>query len=199
MPAASLFAAERELHAGGRYGQGRNSSRRRLIREAQLWKVDHGRDRRCGGRCHCPDTKVVRVGSESDIRQQAFSPDVYGVDTFPRIRDFVAQKAVEASEIGALALSDKTKLAETYGTASSTGSIIPVKFEGVVGEGKSGLYNVTIDGVPSEIRVRVQTGPAINGTDLRDVPGISPSAISRTRSVSKRRFRHQPGNEAGGA
>ncbi|WP_235814955.1 DUF2291 family protein [Roseibium aggregatum] len=117
------------------------------------------------------DTKVVRVGSESDIRQQAFSPDVYGVDTFPRIRDFVAQKAVEASEIGALALSDKTKLAETYGTASSTGSIIPVKFEGVVGEGKSGLYNVTIDGVPSEIRVRVQTGPAINGTDLRDVPG----------------------------
>jgi len=28
-----------------------------------------------------------------------------------------------------------------------------------------------VEGLPEEIRVRVQTGPAINGTDLRDVTG----------------------------
>lgn len=117
------------------------------------------------------DTKAVPIGSESDIRQQAFSPDAFGVQTFPRIRDLVSQKAVAATEIGDLALSDKAKLAETYGTPSSTGSIIPVTFEGVVGDGKSGVYTIAVDGVPDSIRVRVQTGPAINGTDLRDVPG----------------------------
>jgi predicted lipoprotein len=117
------------------------------------------------------DTRVVPIGSENDLRQQAFSPDAYGVKTFPRIREFVAQNAVEATKIGALALADKAQLAEIHGTRSSTGSIIPVNFEGTVGEGKSGLYTISIEGFPLEIRVRVQTGPAINGTDLRDVPG----------------------------
>ena len=40
-----------------------------------------------------------------------------------------------------------------------------------MGDGTSGLYRLTADGVPPEIVVRVQTGPAINGTDLRDASG----------------------------
>jgi predicted lipoprotein len=45
-----------------------------------------------------------------------------------------------------------------------------VKFTGVVGEGKSGVYNVAVEGLP-DVVIRVQTGPAINGTDLRDATG----------------------------
>ena len=30
---------------------------------------------------------------------------------------------------------------------------------------------MAVEGMPPEIKVRVQTGPAINGTDLRDAPG----------------------------
>lgn len=44
-------------------------------------------------------------------------------------------------------------------------------FTGVVGEGQSGIYEVTVDGVPDDLLIRVQTGPAINGTDLRDATG----------------------------
>ncbi|RVA64506.1 DUF2291 family protein, partial [Mesorhizobium sp. M7A.F.Ca.CA.001.08.1.1] len=45
------------------------------------------------------------------------------------------------------------------------------KFTGVVGEGKSGIYKVAVDGVPDTLMIRVQTGPAINGTELRDATG----------------------------
>ncbi len=30
---------------------------------------------------------------------------------------------------------------------------------------------MTVDGLQPEIKLRLQTGPAINGTDLRDAPG----------------------------
>ncbi|RVA35667.1 DUF2291 family protein, partial [Mesorhizobium sp. M7D.F.Ca.US.004.03.1.1] len=51
------------------------------------------------------------------------------------------------------------------------GPVISVKFSGVVGEGKSGIYKVAVDGVPDTLMIRVQTGPAINGTELRDATG----------------------------
>ena len=46
-----------------------------------------------------------------------------------------------------------------------------VKLTGVAGEARSGVYDLAVDGLPADIKVRVQTGPAINGTDLRDAPG----------------------------
>lgn len=117
------------------------------------------------------DTTVVQIGSEQDARQQEFSPDKYGEEHFPRIQAFVEGKAVDAATLGPAVMADKDGAAKTYGTASSTGAIMPVKLTGTVGEGKSGVYDLTVQGVPGDIRVRVQTGPAINGTDLRDAPG----------------------------
>ena len=46
-----------------------------------------------------------------------------------------------------------------------------MKFSGVVGKGDAGIYPVKVPGLPKGLLVRVQTGPAINGTDLRDAPG----------------------------
>jgi predicted lipoprotein len=117
------------------------------------------------------DTTVVQVGSERDVRQQAFSPDRYGEEQFPRIQTFIDGRAVDAATLAPAVLADKAKAAETYGTASSTGAIMPVRLTGVAGEVKSGIYDLAVDGIPADIRVRVQTGPAINGTDLRDAPG----------------------------
>lgn len=117
------------------------------------------------------DTTVVRIGSEQDARQLEFSPDAFGEEHFPRIQSFVDGKAVDASTLAAEVVADKAAAASKYGTVSSTGAILPVKVVGVVGEGKSGIYDLAIEGVPAEIRIRVQTGPAINGTDLRDAPG----------------------------
>lgn len=117
------------------------------------------------------DTTIVRIGSEQDARQQGFSPDAFGEENFPRIQTFVDGKAVDAATLGPALLADKNAAAKQYGTASSTGAIMPVKFSAKAGEAKSGVYDLTIDGVPADIKVRIQTGPAINGTDLRDAPG----------------------------
>ncbi|MCF3973498.1 DUF2291 family protein [Paracoccus salsus] len=117
------------------------------------------------------DTAVVHVGSESDIRVQAFSPDSYGQSEFPRILEFVQQKAVDAATLVPAVLADKNAAIEQYGMAASTGAIMFVTLTGVAGEAKSGVHALEAAGVPEGVAIRVQTGPAINGTDLRDAPG----------------------------
>lgn len=117
------------------------------------------------------DTKVVKIGSTSDLREQAFSPDRFGKNKFPLIQAAIEKKAVSAAVLGPAVLADHAAAEKKYGTASSTGTIMPVKFSATVGSGKSGIYNLTVQGLPSSIRVRIQTGPAINDTVLRDAPG----------------------------
>lgn len=117
------------------------------------------------------DTKVVHIGSDADVRQQAFSADSYGEKEFSRIQALVTEKAVEAPTLAEAIAADKDAAATEYGTPASTGAIIPVKLTGVAGEARSGVYPLTVEGVPEDITIRVQTGPAINGTELRDVPG----------------------------
>lgn len=117
------------------------------------------------------DTTVIHIGSEADVRQQAFSPDAFGEAEFPRIRDFVLSKAVDGLTIAPEVLADKKAAGEKYGTVSSTGSIVMVRMTGTLGEAKAGVYDLTVPGLPEGLKLRVQTGPAINGTDLRDAPG----------------------------
>jgi len=117
------------------------------------------------------DTTVVHIGSDADTRKQAFAPDAFGTAEFPRIQSFVVERAVDALTLAPEIMADKVAAGKKYGTASSTGSIMMVRLAGVVGEGKTGVYSLAVEGMPPEITVRVQTGPAINGTDLRDATG----------------------------
>lgn len=117
------------------------------------------------------DTHVVHIGSDSDVRAQGFSADTYGQTEFPRIQTIVTEKAVDAATLAPEVLADKDAAIAKYGTAASTGAIMFVKLTGTAGEAKSGVYKLAVEGVPEDITVRVQTGPAINGTDLRDAPG----------------------------
>ena len=117
------------------------------------------------------DTKVVRIGSENDVRQQAFSPETFGAEQFPKIQANVEERAVAADELAAAIAADKKAAGEKYGTATSTGPVIPVTLTGTFGARKSNTNEMKIDGLPPETVVRVQTGPAVNGTDLRDATG----------------------------
>lgn len=117
------------------------------------------------------DTTVVQVGSEADARQQAFSPDTYGTQEFPRIRDAVIERAVPATDLAAAIAADQDAAIAEYGTPASTGAIMMVTVTGTAGEPRAGVYPLTVEGLPEDLRIRVQTGPAINGTDLRDAPG----------------------------
>lgn len=117
------------------------------------------------------DTTVVGIGSEQDIAEAGFSPETFGAETFPAVQENITGRAVEATTLAPAVMADKAAAATQYGVAAGAGAVIPVKFTGTVGEGKSGIYNIAVDGMPPDVKIRLQTGPAINGTDLRDATG----------------------------
>ncbi|MFW3614956.1 DUF2291 family protein [Billgrantia antri] len=117
------------------------------------------------------DTKVVKIGSEADLGNDGFSAERFGAEQFPIVRANVEERTVEASKLAAAIAEDQTAAGERYGVPSGIGPVIPLSFSGVVGEGKAGIYTVDVEGVPEDLTIRVQTGPAINGTDLRDATG----------------------------
>ena len=122
----------------------------------------------------CPELARLAVaisGGELDKSEAGFSPEAFGAEQFPAIRDSIVTRAVDAAPLSEAVAADKAAAAAEYGVAAGIGSVIPVKFTGTVGEGKSGIYNVDVPGLAGETRIRVQTGPAINGTDLRDATG----------------------------
>ncbi|HEY0123986.1 MAG TPA: DUF2291 domain-containing protein [Rhizobium sp.] len=117
------------------------------------------------------DTTVVRIGSEHDVREQAFSPEAYGAQEFPKIQANVEQRAANAADLATAIAADKKAAGDKYGVATSTGPVIPVSLTGVFGTRKANYNEIKVDGLPADVVVRVQTGPAVNGTDLRDAPG----------------------------
>lgn len=117
------------------------------------------------------DTKVVKIGSDHDVREQAFSPEAYGAEEFPKVLADVQQRAVDAVTLGNAVLADKKAAGTKYGIATSTGPVLPVSLSGTFGDRKANLNDFKVNGLPDGISIRVQTGPAINGTDLRDATG----------------------------
>lgn len=117
------------------------------------------------------DTKVVRIGSQQDVRADVFSPEAYGRKAFPAIQAEIEKSAIDARSLAAAIADDKAAAGEKYGKPGSVGPIFPVKFSGVAGENRSGIVAVAVEGLPDGLQVRVQTGPAINGTDVRDATG----------------------------
>lgn len=117
------------------------------------------------------DTKVVRIGSQQDQRAGAFSAEAYGKKAFPPIQAEIEKNAVDAKALAAALAEDKAAAGEKYGKPGSVGPIFPVRFSGVAGEVRSGIVTIKVDGLPEGLQVRVQTGPAINGTEVRDATG----------------------------
>lgn len=117
------------------------------------------------------DTKYIKIGSADDIQQKVFSKEEFGAAQFPKVQKFVVDHAVDAKTLAEAIVADKTEVGKKYGMETTTGPVIPVLLIGVVGEAKSGIYQLAVDGLPEGTGVRVQLGPAINGTDLRDADG----------------------------
>lgn len=117
------------------------------------------------------DTTVVVIGSDKDVRKAAFSPATYGAEEYPKVKANIEERAVPVAELATAITASKAEAGKKYGVATSTGPVIPVTFTGVVGERKANTHFVAVEGLPEGVQVRIQTGPAINGTDLRDASG----------------------------
>lgn len=117
------------------------------------------------------DTKIVGIGSDEDAQSAVFSAEEYGRTTFPKVQTDIEARAVDGVVLATAIAADRKAAEKQYGVGEGVGPVMSVKFTGVVGEGKSGIYKVAVAGLPDTVLVRVQTGPAINGTELRDATG----------------------------
>jgi len=117
------------------------------------------------------DTKVVAIGSNENVGATVFSPDNFGETEFPKLQKSIEDKSVDAVTLVTALQENRDAAVAKYGVPGSIGPAISVKFSGVVGQGRSGIYFVSVPGLPDDVRIRVQTGPAINGTDIRDATG----------------------------
>lgn len=118
------------------------------------------------------DTKVVKIGSAEDVQAGVFSAAAYGKAQFPKVQSAIEGRAVDAVELAAALDKDQAAAEARHGVPAPAGPEYSVKFTGRVGKQDFGVYDVAIPGVPETIHVSVQTGPAINGTDLRDATGL---------------------------
>lgn len=116
-------------------------------------------------------TKVVPNDQGSAAGEDSFDKKTYGPKNFPKIQKGVSDRAVDASTLAKAIKDDSDAAAKKYATKSSGGPVYSVSLTGKVGKDDAGIYEVKAKGVPKDLQVRVQTGPAINGTELRDATG----------------------------
>lgn len=115
------------------------------------------------------DTKVIHIGSEEE-QEQGFSAATYGDKTFPDIKSSIESRAVDATLLAEALKTNQQEAVKKYGVGDTL-PVIPVRFQGQVGEGKSGMFNVNVAGFPEDVKLRLQTGPVLTGTELRDATG----------------------------
>jgi Predicted periplasmic lipoprotein len=117
-------------------------------------------------------TKVVNNNSVLAKGDAGFSAQSYGKAEFPKVQKQIEDRAVPAETLAAAIAKDQTAAGTKYGVPGTTGPEMSVSLTGVVsGKAVDGIYPITVAGLPKSLVIRVQTGPAINGTDLRDATG----------------------------
>lgn len=116
-------------------------------------------------------TRVVSSDDPLAQAQVAFDPATFGAEKFDTVKEGVEDRAVDSVELANAIAADPAAAADEYAVQSSGGPVFSTTFTGVVGEGASGIYNIAVDGMPADLTLRVQFGPAINGTELRDATG----------------------------
>ncbi len=116
-------------------------------------------------------TRVVSDDAAEEIASGGFDAETYGPEHFPAVQEAVEERAVEAPELASAIAEDADAATEEHAVQASGGPVFSVTMTGTFGEGQSGIYDLAVDGVPEDLAIRVQTGPAINGTELRDATG----------------------------
>lgn len=104
---------------------------------------------------------------------EKFDPAQYGVETYaPKVVPAIRKKAVSITTLYKALVTDGDAAGKRYGHRPGTGPYsYAVTLTGTAGAPRSGLMPVTVPGV-DKARISVQTGPAINGTSLRDAVGF---------------------------
>ncbi|MER3387751.1 MAG: DUF2291 domain-containing protein [Microcella pacifica] len=116
-------------------------------------------------------TRVVPLDDPLAQGIVEFNAADFGAEQFEIVQEGIIDRSADATVVAAAIADDPEAAADQYAVPSSGGPVFSVSFTGVVGDGQSGIYEIQVDGLPDDLLVRLQTGPAINGTELRDATG----------------------------
>lgn len=118
-------------------------------------------------------TKVVPQDQVEELAAgpAAFDKATFGEEQFPAVQAAIAERAVPAPELAEAIAADPEAAAADHGVEAAGQTVFSTTLTGTVGEGSGGIYEIAVDGMPEGVTVRLQTGPAINGTELRDATG----------------------------
>ncbi len=106
--------------------------------------------------------------------EDKFDPAAYGKDNYAsRVKPAIEKDPVDLATLVPLINQDPDAAGEQYGKRQGTSPYTySVKVTGTAGKPQQGLMPVSVPGLPKDVRVSVQVGPAINGTTLRDATGL---------------------------
>lgn len=120
-------------------------------------------------------TKFLSGDESAAAGGEQFSAEGYAEENYESvIAEWITENAAPALDLHQAISADVDAAGEEYGGRAGTSAwSFPVTFTGVAGQVNpaNGQLPVTIDGLPADLQVIVQTGPAVNGSALRDVTG----------------------------
>ena len=116
------------------------------------------------------DPAAVAAAGGSTFDAKEYAKEHYDSEVVPTIQE----NAQDIGELLPQIIADPDAAGEKYGHRAGVSSpyAYAVTGEGVAGKVDGTLLPVTIDGVPDDVTVMLQIGPAINGTALRDATGL---------------------------
>jgi len=106
--------------------------------------------------------------------REAFDAAKFGEENFaPKVVPELEQRAVELTELVPALDKDADAAGEQYGVRQGASPYnFAVRGEGKAKEVDGNIVELDVDGVPSDVTVSLQIGPAINGSALRDASGL---------------------------
>ncbi|WAH96337.1 DUF2291 family protein [Arthrobacter sp. MMS18-M83] len=119
-------------------------------------------------------TKIFTGSQATQAAPGAFSPQGFAQEKYEsEIAPDIVKRATDIATVSKAIKADAGAAAKQYGVVSGTSpAVYSVKVTGIAGApDANGLVPVKIDGVPADIKVLVQMGPAVNGTAIRDATG----------------------------
>lgn len=119
-------------------------------------------------------TKIVSTSDTTGAAAGTFSPQSFAAEKFEsEIAPDILDRAEEMAVVSNALKADPTAAAKQYGVVSgSSPAVYSVKLTGAAGSpDANGLLPVKVEGVPADVKVFVQMGPAVNGTAIRDATG----------------------------
>lgn len=106
--------------------------------------------------------------------REAFDAAKFGKENFaPKVVPELEKRAVELTELVPALDKDADAAGEQYGVRQGNSPYnFAVRGEGTAKQVDGNIVELDVDGVPSDVTVSLQIGPAINGSALRDATGL---------------------------